>query len=82
MEADYIIKRDQEVIGFYRYNVTLLKGATGRYIISHEGLFTKKATSRSDAMHAIDYDICNDNSIICSGPCELSGSTRLETSGI
>ena len=53
MEADYIIKRDQEVIGFYRYNVTLLKGATGRYIISHEGLFTKKATSRSDAMHTI-----------------------------
>ena len=50
MEADYIIKRDQEVIG---YNVTLLKGATGRYIISHEGLFTKKATSRSDAMHTI-----------------------------
>ena len=53
MEADYIIKRDKEVIGFYRYNVTLLKGATGRYIISHEGLFTKKATSRSDAMHTI-----------------------------
>lgn len=53
MEADYIIKRNQEVIGFYRYNVTLLKGATGRYIISHEGLFTKKATSRSDAMHTI-----------------------------
>lgn len=53
MEADYIIKRDQEVIGFYRYNVTLLKGATGRYIISHEGLFTKKATLRSDAMHTI-----------------------------
>lgn len=53
MEADYIIKRDQEVIGFYRYNVTLLKGATGRYIISHEGLFTKKATSRSDVMHTI-----------------------------
>lgn len=53
MEADYIIKRDQEVIGFYQYNVTLLKGATGRYIISHEGLFTKKATSRSDAMHTI-----------------------------
>ena len=53
MEADYIIKRDKEVIGFYRYNVTLLKGATGRYIISHEGLFTKKATSRSDVMHTI-----------------------------
>lgn len=53
MEADYIIKRDKEVIGLYRYNVTLLKGATGRYIISHEGLFTKKATSRSDVMHTI-----------------------------
>ena len=61
MEADYIIKRDQEVIGFYRYNVTLLKGATGRYIISHEGLFTKKATSRSDAMHLLGFEIIREN---------------------
>ena len=38
---------------YKRQNVTLLKGVTGRYVISHEALFTKKATSRSDAMHTI-----------------------------
>lgn len=53
IEADYITKIGEEVTGFYRYNVTLLKGVTGRYVISHEALFTKKATSRSDAMHTI-----------------------------
>lgn len=52
IEADYITKIGEEVTGFYRYNVTLLKGVTGRYVISHEALFTKKATSRSDAMHS------------------------------
>lgn len=53
IEADYIIKRDDEVIRFYRYNVTLSKGATGRYVISREGLYTKKPTSRSNTMHTV-----------------------------
>lgn len=53
IEADYILKRDEEAIRFYRYNVTLSKGATGKYMISHEGLYIKRPTSRSDTMHTI-----------------------------
>ena len=38
IEADYITKIGEEVTGFYRYNLTLLKGVTGRYVISRSRL--------------------------------------------
>ncbi|MGM9890131.1 MAG: ATP/GTP-binding protein, partial [Floccifex porci] len=52
IEVDYLVKAG-EVFMLFRYSVTLARGATGKYIISHEYLSTKKATSKSETMDTI-----------------------------
>ena len=52
IEADFMVKLGEELMRF-RYNVTLSKEVTGKYIISYECLSTKKATSKSENMETI-----------------------------
>lgn len=49
IEADYITEFENPSL-YFRYAVTLSKDITGKYAISHEQLFSKKATSKSDNM--------------------------------
>ena len=57
IEADYIAKF-ANVPMYFRYSVTLSKDITGKYTISKEQLFFKKATSKNDEMMKI-FEICN-----------------------
>lgn len=52
MEVDYIAKF-RNVLIYYRYEVRIAKGKTGKYAISYECLSSKKAASRSDSMSVI-----------------------------
>lgn len=52
IEADFIAKIGCEII-YFRYKLTLSKNKVGKYIISHEQLSSKKATSKVDAMETI-----------------------------
>lgn len=49
IEADYIAEFG-DVLLYFRYAVKLSKDITGKYMISHEQLFSKRATSKSDYM--------------------------------
>lgn len=53
IEAEYLVKNGEEVTRLYQYRVILSKGVTGKYVISHEKLSTKKATSRNSNMDTI-----------------------------
>lgn len=52
IEAEYMVEVGEGLM-LFRYSVTLSKDATGKYIISHEILSTKKATSKSESMETI-----------------------------
>lgn len=47
IETDYIVKIESEPL-LFRYNITLTKNITGKYVISHECLSSKKATSKKE----------------------------------
>jgi hypothetical protein len=49
IEVDYLINEDY----YFRYTVTLTKEEMGKYVISHERLLTKKATSKSVNMKMV-----------------------------
>jgi hypothetical protein len=49
IEVDYLIEKSY----LFRYNVTISKDSTGKYVISHEKLSSKKATSKNDDMKII-----------------------------
>jgi hypothetical protein len=49
IEVDYLINEDY----YFRYTVTLTKEEMGKYVISHEQLLTKKATSKSVNMKTV-----------------------------
>lgn len=51
IEADFLAKGKSLL--YYRYNVTLSKDLAGKYIVSSENLYVKKATSKSEAMENI-----------------------------
>lgn len=57
IEADYITGFANPSL-YFRYTVTLSKDITGKYVISHEQLFSKRATSKSDYMMKI-FEVCN-----------------------
>ena len=52
IEADYIVKTEDSIT-LFRYNVSLTKAITGKYIITQENLLAKNATSRSETMDSI-----------------------------
>lgn len=49
IEVDYMANV-METLMLFRYNMTLAKDISGRYIISHEALSVKRATSKSETM--------------------------------
>lgn len=49
IEVDYVANV-METLMLFRYNMTLAKDISGRYIISHEALSVKRATSKSETM--------------------------------
>ena len=57
IEADYVTEFGSEPF-YFRYSVTLSKESSGKYLISHEQLCLKKATSKSDFMMKI-FEVCN-----------------------
>lgn len=57
IETDYMVKVGEEIM-LCRYNVTVSRNAAGKYIISHESLSTKKATSKSEFMEKI-FEVSN-----------------------
>jgi hypothetical protein len=57
IEVDYLIEK----MILYRYSVTISKDSTGKYVISHEKLSSKKVTSKNDDMKTI-FDV-NDGKI-------------------
>lgn len=52
IEADYMVKAG-EAVNLFRYSVTLSRNDVGKYVISHECLSTKKATSKSESMETV-----------------------------
>lgn len=57
IEAEYMIPVDDE-LELFCYNVTLSKDVTGKYIISHECLSNKKATSKSESKDIV-FEVSN-----------------------
>ena len=57
IEADYIAEFGN-VLLYFRYAVTLSKDITGKYVISHEQLLSKRATSKSDYMMKV-FEVCD-----------------------
>lgn len=55
--AEFIVKTEN-MLHLFRYEVTLTKETNGRYIISHEKLSTKKATSQTN-VEIIIFEIQN-----------------------
>ena len=49
IEADYMVKLEEDLL-LFRYNVILSKDVSGKYVISHECLSFKQATSKSEVM--------------------------------
>lgn len=49
IKADYMADLG-DILRIFRYSVTLTKNMSGKYIISHESLSMKKATSKSESM--------------------------------
>lgn len=58
IEADYMLRVNEEAGLLFRYNVTLSKEVSGKYVISRESLSTKRATSRRENMDTI-FEIVN-----------------------
>lgn len=52
MEAEYIAKFGNGLV-LFRYEVTLIRETSGKYVISYEKLSSKKATSKSDTMETV-----------------------------
>lgn len=52
IEADYMGKLGSDLM-LFRYGIQLSKDASGKYMISHEELSVKKATSKNDSMEKI-----------------------------
>ena len=52
IEADYMVRLEVELFTF-RYNVTLSKDSTGKFIISHESLSVKNTTSKRETMYSV-----------------------------
>ena len=52
IEADYIVKLSKELL-LYRYDVEVSKNIAGRYVIFHESLAYKKATSKSERLEGL-----------------------------
>lgn len=52
IEAEYIAELGTG-LAFFRYEVTLTREMSGKYVISYEELSSKKATSKSDSMATI-----------------------------
>ena len=57
IETEYIVNLSNAVI-LFRYNVTISKDNTGKYVISKESLSFKKATSRNNDMCTV-FDVQN-----------------------
>lgn len=57
IEADYMVDLGS-VLRLFRYSITLSKEHTGKYIISHEKLSSKNATSKSENMETV-YEVKN-----------------------
>ena len=51
-EVEYLVKFEEQLLAF-KYNVTLTKDNMGKYVISHEKLSSKKATSRNSAFETL-----------------------------
>lgn len=51
-EVEYLANYEERLLAF-KYNVTLTKDNTGKYVISHEKLSSKKATSRNSAFETL-----------------------------
>ena len=56
-EVEYLVNFDKDLF-VYKYNIELTKDAMGKYIISHEKLSSKKATSRSVAREIV-FEVSN-----------------------
>ena len=57
IECDYLAKVGKKII-LFRYSVTLSKDIAGKYVISHEGLLAKNATTKSEIMNPI-FEVTN-----------------------
>ena len=68
IEADYMVNMEADVL-LFRYNVTLSRDGSGKYIISHEKLSVKKATSRRESMDIL-YEISNGEIVFIWGMSE------------
>lgn len=49
IETEYLLEINDELLKF-RYDITLLKSTSGKYVITHESLSFKKATSKREDM--------------------------------
>ena len=57
IEADYMVNIGERPL-LFRYGVILDRAVSGKYIISHEYLSVKNATSRSESMDTL-YEVSN-----------------------
>ena len=57
IEVEYLAKGTNSLL-IQRYNVTLSKDPVGKYVISHESLYAKNATSKSEVWDTI-FEIVN-----------------------
>lgn len=48
IEAEFILRKENPLL--YRYNITLGKSLTGKYVITHESLAYKKAAAKGDSL--------------------------------
>lgn len=52
IEAQYIVQLKSRLL-FFKYGISLTREQTGKYVISHEELSSKNATSKTDSMEPI-----------------------------
>ena len=52
IEAEYLVNL-KDLFMIFRYEIKLLKDKTGKYVIAHEGLTSKKALSKNDFMETV-----------------------------
>ena len=57
IEAQYIVQLKSRLI-FFKYGISLTREQTGKYVISHEELSSKNATSKTDSMEPI-FEVVN-----------------------
>lgn len=55
IEADYMVKMEERLM-LFRYSITLLRDVSGKYVISHECLSVRNATSKTESMDTL-YEV-------------------------